>query len=65
MTLPVDIRGYIDSLVARVSTAVIVPHMPVVYAELDFNNCHANAGKWVAEHPECEVVSGWLLWPSS
>ncbi|WP_316193005.1 hypothetical protein [Bradyrhizobium sp. SZCCHNRI1029] len=65
MTLPVDIGAYFDSLVARVSTAVIVPQVPIARSEDSFNNCHDNATKWVAEHPEYQVVRGWLLWPQA
>lgn len=39
--------------------------MPIAYTEDDFNNCHANAEKWVAEHPQYVVVRGWLLWPQT
>ncbi len=39
--------------------------MPMAYADGDFNNCHANAEKWIAAHPEYEVVRGWLLWPQA
>jgi hypothetical protein len=59
MMLLVAIDVYFDSLLARVSTTVVVPHMPMAYAENDFNNCHANVARWVAEHPEYAVVSGW------
>lgn len=65
MTLPVDIHAYFELLLERISTAAIVPHMPVTYSEGEFNNCHANAAKWVADHPEYEVVRGWLLWPQA
>jgi hypothetical protein len=65
MTLPADISACFDSLLARVAEAAIVPQMPVAHNEDDFNNCHDNAAKWVAEHPEYEVVKGWLLWPQA
>jgi hypothetical protein len=63
MTLPVDIDAYFDSLLARVADAAIVSQMPIAHAEDDFNKCHDNAMKWVADHPEYRVVRGWLLWP--
>jgi hypothetical protein len=65
LTLPVALHDYFDSLVARASAAVIVPHAATPCAESDFNNCHDNAARWVAEHPEFEVVRGWLLWPQA
>jgi hypothetical protein len=63
MILTSDISVYFDSLVARVSTATVVPLLEKEYTESDFNTCHDNAARWVAEHPEYEVVQGWLLWP--
>ena len=65
MTLPASIESYFGALVARASAAVVVPHMPIPYAEDDFNKCHANAARWVSEHPGYEVVRGWLLWPGA
>lgn len=65
MTLPVNIDFYFNELIARISAAAIVPQLPISHTGGDFNNCHANAAIWVAEHPEYEVVRGWLLWPQA
>lgn len=26
------------------------------------HECHSNVDRWVAEHPECAVVRGWLIY---
>jgi hypothetical protein len=57
-----SVSAYFDALLARVSTAELVPFMPIEFTEVNYNNCHGNAAKWVAEHPEYKVVHGWLLW---
>jgi hypothetical protein len=63
--LPTSVSVYFDALLARVSAAEVVPHMSIVFTEDDYNNCHANATKWVAAHPGYEVVRGWLPWPQA
>jgi hypothetical protein len=65
MSLTLQIGAYFDSLVARASTATIVPLLEKTYTEADYNNCHENAAKWVVDHPEYRVVRGWLLWPQA
>jgi hypothetical protein len=65
MTLPIDTKAYFDALVARASLSVVVPQMQVAHDDDQFNRCHENATKWVAEHPEYTVVRGWLLWPQA
>jgi hypothetical protein len=65
LTPPLDINAYFGALVARASTAVVVPLMPMSYADSDFNNCHVNAARWAAANPEYAAVGGWLLWPQA
>jgi hypothetical protein len=65
MILTPQIIAYFDSVVARASTATIVPLFKRAYTEADYNNCHDNAANWVADHPEYRVVRGWLLWPQA
>lgn len=43
MTSPIVVDAYFDSLLARASSAVTVPLMPIAYTEADFNNCHTKA----------------------
>lgn len=31
------------------------------HALAQFNECHANAERYVAENPQCRVIRGWLL----
>jgi hypothetical protein len=63
--MPIDIGRYFDALVARAPMSVLVPHMQIAYVDDDFNSCHKNAARWVAEHPEYTVIRGWLLWPQA
>jgi hypothetical protein len=48
-----------DAIHARREQARLVRSAPHALAQ--FNECHANAERYVAENPECRVVGGWLL----
>jgi hypothetical protein len=48
-----------NAIYARREQARQVRSAPHALAQ--FNECHANAERYVAENPRCRVVGGWLL----